>query len=120
MTMTTKRRRSPTLLGLLCLAGAWIASPADAEALSADQAVTSASEQIGAAIAGIPARGGAIRAPSARERSPAQRIADAVLLLGSKDFQRASTVLNEIIEKYPSHPTAYPDALALLGETYFR
>ncbi|HLM75329.1 MAG TPA: tetratricopeptide repeat protein, partial [Polyangiaceae bacterium] len=120
MTRTLSRRRSQALLGLLSLAGAWLAAPGDARALSPDQAVTSASQQIGAAVAGIPAIEGAIRTPTAPERSPAQRIADAVLLLGSKDFTRASTVLNEIIEKYPSHPTAYPDALALLGETYFR
>ncbi|HZF47414.1 MAG TPA: tetratricopeptide repeat protein [Polyangiaceae bacterium] len=120
MTRTFNRRRPQALLGLLFLAGAWIARPGDAQALSADQAVNQASAQINAALAGIPAVEGAIRAPTAPERSPAQRIADAVILLGSKDYTRAATTLNEIIEKYPSHPTAYPDALALLGETYFR
>lgn len=118
--MTRTLSRSQAMLGLLCLTGAWLGSPRDAQALSPDQAVSSASQQINAAVASIPAIEGAIRTPAAPERSPAQRIADAVLLLGAKDFDRASTVLHEIIEKYPSHPTAYPDALALLGETYFR
>ena len=44
-----------------------------------------------------------------------QRIADAVLLMGSKDYARAIIILNEVIEKYPDHATAYPDALALLA-----
>src|SRR5262249_26244049 len=41
-------------------------------------------------------------------------------LVGSKDYNRAITVLNEVLESFPDHPTAYPDALALLGEAYFR
>ena len=48
---------------------------------------------------------------------PRQRIADGELLLRSKDYARAAGVLNQVVEKYPNHPTAYPDALFLLGET---
>ena len=62
----------------------------------------------------------AIANAKASERSPEQRIADAEVLLKSRDFARAITALNEIVEKYPTHPTAYPDALQMLGEAYFQ
>jgi len=41
------------------------------------------------------------------------------MLLRSKEYHRAAGVLNQIVEKYPTHPTAFPDALFLLGETYY-
>src|SRR6185436_6488788 len=44
---------------------------------------------------------------------------DGEILLRSKDYRRAAGVLNQVVERYPTHPTAYPDALFLLGETYF-
>jgi tetratricopeptide (TPR) repeat protein len=61
----------------------------------------------------------AIARARADERSPEARIADAELLLGNKDYEHASVLLNQVVEKYPNHATAYPDALFLLGETYF-
>src|SRR6185436_5251230 len=48
-----------------------------------------------------------------------QRIADAVLLMGAKDYDRAADVLNEVVDQWGDHPTAYADGLNLLGETYF-
>lgn len=62
----------------------------------------------------------AIANAKASERSPEQRIADAELLLKSRDFARAITLLNEVTEKYANHPTAYPDALQMLGEAYYQ
>ena len=112
-------RRSGGLLGLLGVGAALLAAP-PAYAVDADQALQSASMQITGVGNGIGAIDAAIRKSRAEERGPAQRIADAVLLMGSKDYARAATVLNEVVEKYPDHPTAYPDALSLLGETYFR
>lgn len=53
------------------------------------------------------------------ERSPEARIADGELVLRGKDYARAATVFNEVIEKYPTHQTAVPDASWLLGETYY-
>jgi len=88
-------------------------------AIDSDQALTLAQQQVTAVSGGI----GSIRQAvqkSQSERSPEQQIADASLLIGAKDYDRAATVLNQVIEKYPSHPTAYPDALSLLGEVYFR
>jgi tetratricopeptide (TPR) repeat protein/dephospho-CoA kinase len=91
----------------------------DALAISADESLTSAQQQIGAVTAGL---GGVRQAVTLSQgsRSPEQLIADAELLMNSKDYDRAAAMLNQIIEKYPDHPTAYPDGLSLLGETYFR
>lgn len=113
------RRRLP-LLGLLSLAAASLAAPPSALALDANDAANSAQQQITAAAAGLDSINGAIVNSQRIERSPAQRVADAMLLLGNKDYTRATTILNEIIEKYPNEPASYADALALLGETYFQ
>ncbi len=100
--------------------GALAGAPRVAHALEAEQAFTNAAQQIAGVAQGLGAIQQAIQSSRAGERSPEQRIADAVLLLGSKDYNRAISVLNEVLEKYPDHPTAYPDALAMLGESYFR
>ncbi len=92
---------------------------ADALAIDADQAVSQADQQVSSVSSGI----GSIRQTvqkSQLQRTPAQQIADAQLLLGSKDYERAANILNQVIEKYPDHPTALPDGLSLLGEVYFR
>src|SRR5262249_16990488 len=89
-------------------------------AIDSDAAYNSATQQINSVSAGLGSIQAAIQKSRGAEASPAQRIADAVLLLGSKDYARAANVLNEVVEKYPDHPTAFPDALSLLGETYFR
>ncbi|EYF08935.1 tetratricopeptide repeat protein [Chondromyces apiculatus] len=103
------------LLGLMCAL-----SPGAAQAIDATRALQGASQQISAVNTNVGAIQDAVRRSRGEERGPAARIADAVLLMGSKDYERAATVLNEVVEKYPRHPTAHPDALALLGETYFR
>lgn len=107
-------------LSLASFSLALLGAPRDSFAVDADAAYTSASQQIAGVAQGLGAIQQAIASSKARERTPEQRIADAVLLMGAKDHNRAIAVLNEVIEKYPRHPTAYPDALALLGETYFR
>lgn len=112
--MSLKRLAALLLLGAACSA----AGPA--RAADAEQSFASATQQINGVTGGLGAIQDAVRRSKGQERGPAQRIADAVLLLGSKDYDRAATILNEVVEKYPDHPTAYPDALALLGETYFR
>lgn len=115
----TRRRWAPLLAVLAGLGSALVGG--DALALDSEQAYTSASQQIAAVSGpqGLAAIQAAIQKSKSQERTPEQRIADAVLLMGSKDYTRAAGVLNEIVEKYPNHPTAYPDALTMLGETYF-
>ena len=116
----TRRRWAPLLAVLAGLGSALVSG--DAWALDAEQAYSSASQQIASVSGpqGLAAIQAAILKSKGQERTPEQRIADAVLLMGAKDYARAAGVLNEIVEKYPSHPTAYPDALTMLGETYFR
>ena len=92
----------------------------DAAAVDSDDAFKNADQQVRSVQQGVGSIQAAIQKSRSEERGPAQRIADAVLLLGSKDYARAANVLNEVVEKYPDHPTAFPDGLSLLGETYFR
>src|SRR5262249_26777529 len=99
---------------------ALLGAPRESFATDAEQAFNSASQQIAGVSQGLGAIQAAIASSRAREKTPEQRIADAVLLIGSKDYNRAIRVLNEVVEKSPNPPTAYPDALSLLGETYFR
>jgi tetratricopeptide (TPR) repeat protein len=96
-----------------------VAHASDAHAVEPEEALASASQQVAAVNAGV----AGIRQSAKRanlRRTPAQQIADAVLLMGSKDYDRASSLLNQVIERFPDHPTAYPDGLRLLGEVYFR
>ncbi|MBK8258580.1 MAG: tetratricopeptide repeat protein [Polyangiaceae bacterium] len=117
--MTIKRRASGLLLaGALAVLATVPARPA--AALEPDEAVASAQQQIQAVNAGIANIQAAVKKAKQQERSAEQRIGDAVLAMGSKDYARAANLLNEVIEKYPNHPTAYPDALNMLGEVYFR
>ncbi|WP_437574459.1 tetratricopeptide repeat protein [Sorangium sp. So ce887] len=120
MTWDSGSRVTPALLGLLLLGAATTVAPADAWALDSERAYTSASQQISGVASGLGAIQAAIQKSRGEQRTPAQRIADAVLLMGSRDYERAANVLNQVVEKYPDHPTAFPDALTLLGETYFR
>ena len=91
----------------------------EASAIDSEEALTTASQQVTSVAAGV----GSIKQSLQKartERTPQQQIADAVLLMGAKDYDRAAGVLNQVIEKYPDNATAYPDALSLLGEVYFR
>src|SRR5262245_12137752 len=83
-----------------------------AKAIDSYEALTLAQQQVTSVSGGV----GSIRQAvqkSQMARTPEQQIADAVLLIGSKDYDRAATLLNQVIEKNPEHPTAYPDALTL-------
>ena len=91
----------------------------DAHAIDSDEALTSAQQQVSAVSAGVSGIKQAVQ-KSQIERTAEQRIADAMLLMGSKDYDRAANVLNQVIEKYPENETAKADALSLLGEVYFR
>ncbi|MFP6687123.1 MAG: tetratricopeptide repeat protein [Polyangiaceae bacterium] len=99
----------------LCLVGS------AAHAADPDRALKTARARISAAATDVPTVESAIAsAVKAEQRKPEQRIADAVLLMGVKDYDRAIDVLNEVTEKHRAHPTAFPDALQLLGEAYFK
>ncbi|HMJ52810.1 MAG TPA: tetratricopeptide repeat protein [Polyangiaceae bacterium] len=117
-----KKRASPGRRSLRLFASCacvWLLSSGSAYASKSDDAVASAKRSIAEATAGAGSVEQAIASSKSEERSAEARIADGEILFRTKDYARAAGVLNQVIEKYPSHPTAYPDALYLLGETYF-
>jgi tetratricopeptide (TPR) repeat protein len=117
--MSGSRRRLPALSGLLAL-GAFVCDADAARAAeSPEDALRIASSQIRSAAQDVPSIERAVRAAGGGQRTAEQRIADAVLLMGVKDYERAADVLHEVVEKFPHHPTAFADGLNLLGETYF-
>lgn len=94
-----------------------IAQPAGAD--DPETAIQAADAQISAVANDIPAIERADQTAIAKQQTPQQRIADAQLLMGVKDYERAAEVLSEVLERHKSNPTAVADASHLLGETYF-
>jgi tetratricopeptide (TPR) repeat protein len=90
-----------------------------ARASGSDDAISDAQRSISQATMGASSIEQAIANSKTDDRTPEARLADGEILLRSGDYARAAGVFNQIIEKYPTHPTAYPDALFLLGETYY-
>jgi tetratricopeptide (TPR) repeat protein len=95
-------------------------APSPALAIDSDEALADASRRVDGAVKQIPSIEQAIQRHQTQARSAEQRIADAVLLVGVKDYDRAIDLLEQIIEKYPNHATAFADAMNLLGEAYFQ
>jgi tetratricopeptide (TPR) repeat protein len=118
-------RRRGAFTAAALIAAAIGLSTSSAFAIDSNVAAGQAQQQITAAGAQLASIQAAIAHARAEERSPQARIADAVLLMGSKDYGRAANVLNEIVEKYKNSPdpksgTVVADAMSLLGETYYR
>ncbi|MCU0692492.1 MAG: tetratricopeptide repeat protein [Polyangiaceae bacterium] len=94
--------------------------PGEAFALDASEALAAAQQT----VAGQQGAAALVRSAMSRarrhERSAAQRLADADLLLGSKDYNRAIVAYSQIVEKYPSNQPVYAEAQFGLGEAYFR
>jgi tetratricopeptide (TPR) repeat protein len=110
--------RRPYLSAAVLLASLSVGTPALAE--DPDTALRAASQRIDAATRDIGSIEKVIRNAQRKDKTAEQYIADAVLLMGVKDYDRSADVLNQVIEKFPNHPTVYADAVNLLGETYFR
>lgn len=106
----------------LAVAAAWaaIATPSAALAIDSDDALVEAQREVSGADSAIGTIQQAVQKSRQQERTPQQKIADAMLLMGAKDWDSASALLNQIVEKHSDHPTAYPDGLSMLGETYFQ
>lgn len=111
------RRQGRWTFAMAAAALLGVARPAAAE--EPEAAIRSAADQIANAAQDAGAVESALARHNEPTRGPQQRIAEAALLMGVKDYDRAADVLNEIIEQFPTHPTAYPDGLNLLAETYF-
>jgi tetratricopeptide (TPR) repeat protein len=83
-----------------------------------DDAVSSAQNDLQAVSREMAGVQSAVDKAKAAKLTPEQRIANADLLFGMKDYNRAIVVLSEVIEEYPNTPS-YPDALWHRGETYY-
>ncbi len=112
-------RAARRLLGALSALPLFLAAM-DARAVSA----TDAPDIAARAVANVDSETGSVRDAIAKaratERTPEQRLADAELLLRQRDFGRAIGAYHEIVEKYPAHPTVFPEALLNLGEAYYQ
>jgi tetratricopeptide (TPR) repeat protein len=91
-----------------------------ADAASPSEALNNATRRIVAAEKDAASVERVVRNSGKHGKSAEERIADAVLLMGVKDYERAADVLNQIIEKWPNHRTVSADGMHLLGETYFK
>lgn len=112
-------RAARRLLGALS-ALPLLLSAADARAVSASDAPDVAARAVANVERETDSVRDAIAKSRATERTPEQRLADAELLLKQRDFGRAIGAYHEIVEKYPAHPTVYPEALLSLGEAYYQ
>jgi tetratricopeptide (TPR) repeat protein len=85
-----------------------------------DATLAAASREVQATAGSLGAIQAAMQSSQGRSESAPQRLADAELLLGAKDYERAIQVTSEVIERFPANAAAQADARALLGEAYFR
>ncbi len=112
----TRRRPLGWFGGILvCAVLAW---PTNARA-NPNKLFDQATRRVNGAVIGARSIQAAIAAQKKKERSAQERLADAVLLMGVKDYDKAANLLNQVVVKYSNHPTAYSEGLKLLGETYF-
>lgn len=116
-----RRRSSPfrsAICSLVLFAGV-LAGSNSAFAIDKDQALTGATQAIRGAVGDMRGIEETIQRSRTGQRTASQLVGDAVLLMASRDWDRAATVLNKVIEKYPDHPTAFPEAMSLLSEAYY-
>ncbi|MCC6645408.1 MAG: tetratricopeptide repeat protein [Polyangiaceae bacterium] len=112
-------RAARRLLGALSALPLLLA-PVDAHAVSASDAPDVAARAVANVDRETDSVRDAIAKSRASERTPETRLADAELLLRQRDFARAIGAYHEIVEKYPAHPTVFPEALTNLGEAYYQ
>jgi tetratricopeptide (TPR) repeat protein len=110
-----KRARSSGSAIVALLAFGWSGS---AFADSPEQALSAAQTEVQAVTREAPSVEAAIVKAKGDELSVEARLANGEILFRTKDYEHAGVVLSEIIEAYPNTPS-YPDALYLLGETYY-
>lgn len=116
------RRRSSSFRSAICslmLFAATLSSGEFAWAIEKEQALTSATQQVRNAVNDMRGIDETIARSRNGQRTASQLVGDAVLLMATRDWDRAIAILNKIVEKYPGHPTAFPEAMSLLGEAYF-
>ena len=114
-----KLRATPRRAALLLVALVTAASPR-VWALSATDAPPAAQRSLTDAEHEFDNIRRAINDARNTERTAEQRLADSEVLLRNRDYARATVALHELLERYPNHPTASADAMAMLGEAYFQ
>jgi len=105
--------------GAAC-AAALLVSAHSASAISAEDALAVAQRSISEQQGGVGRIKSSMSTTRRRERTAEQRLADADLLYRTRDYERASIVFSEIVEKYPDQSTVYAEALNGLAETYYQ
>jgi len=112
----TRHGLAHLLGGAVALVALGSAAPAHADGF--ESVISNAEREVAGVTreaAGVEAE---IAKTSATGLSPEARLANGELLYRMKDYDRASVVFGEILEGYPNTPS-YPDALFLLGETFY-
>ncbi|MEM9691106.1 MAG: tetratricopeptide repeat protein [Myxococcota bacterium] len=84
-----------------------------------DESLRTATQQVQVASAKVVGIERTIQTADQKKRTAEERLADAMLLVGVKDYERAINLLSQIVEVHQDHRTAYADGLNLLGEAYF-
>ncbi len=105
-------------LGVAASCATFVAALALDARAGADDALDGAQKELTAVSRNLGNVQAAVGEASAEPDSPERRLATAELLVGMKDYARATVALSEILEKFPDTPS-YPDALWLRGETYY-
>lgn len=112
-----RRRRRYGVAWAILLAG--LVTSSTGHAISPKEAFEAAARAITHAESSQGEVARAVAKAKGDERTPEARIADGEMLLRTGDYDRAATLFHQVIEQHKDHPTAYPDALFLLGETYY-
>lgn len=106
-------------LGATALCGAFVAFAVCAGHDARADAVSSAQGDLDDVQREIPSVRAAVeRARTAQKMTAEQKLANGEILYRLNDFQHASVIFNEILIEFKDTPS-YPDALWLLGETYY-
>ncbi|HEX7601015.1 MAG TPA: tetratricopeptide repeat protein [Polyangiaceae bacterium] len=113
--MNRARFRAARLFGVTVLGLGLLSTSAFA---ASDDDVARAQNEISAVGREVGSVQTAIDKAKSERLTVEQRLANGELLYRSKDYERATVVLSEIIEGYPDTPS-YVDALWLRGETFY-
>jgi tetratricopeptide (TPR) repeat protein len=85
---------------------------------STEDAVMAAQATLGYVSQNLAGIRAAVNLATIGRQTAEQRLTNGELLYRMGDYDRAAVVLSEILEEFPN-TTSYPDALWLLGETYY-
>jgi tetratricopeptide (TPR) repeat protein len=105
-------------LGTAACCAAFVSALSIAAGASPEEAVAAAQGALAVVAQNMADVRSAARVGVTDRQTPEQRLANGELLYRMGDYNRASVLLSEILEQYANTPS-YPDALWLLGETYY-